>query len=134
MSKKNSGLKKFMLGAAVGVGLGFLFAPKEGSETRKELKEKLNELVDSAKKLNKEDVVKAVEIKVKDIKQAIDDLDSETVIKSAHQKAKKLKKMVEELAKYAADKSAPALDKTINAIQKKTDKVIDGVLDKLENK
>ena len=36
MSKK-SGLGKFLAGAAIGVGLGILFAPKSGAETRKEL-------------------------------------------------------------------------------------------------
>ena len=39
MSKK--GLGKFVAGAAVGAGLGILFAPKKGTEIRKELKEKI---------------------------------------------------------------------------------------------
>ena len=43
MSKKSIG--KFISGAAIGVGLGFLFAPKKGSETRKELKGKIDELI-----------------------------------------------------------------------------------------
>ena len=47
MSKKNIG--KFLTGAAIGVGLGFLFAPKKGSETRKDLKKKSCEVMDKIK-------------------------------------------------------------------------------------
>ena len=43
MSKK--GLGKFIAGVSVGTCLGILIAPKSGKETRKELKEKGNELV-----------------------------------------------------------------------------------------
>ena len=35
-TKKKSGVGKFILGALVGAGLGVLFAPKAGSETRKD--------------------------------------------------------------------------------------------------
>ena len=42
MSKKKKGFGKFLAGALVGAGLGVLFAPKKGSETRKELKLKMD--------------------------------------------------------------------------------------------
>ena len=45
MSKESKkGFGKFALGTAVGVGLGFLFAPKSGKETRKELNRVKREL------------------------------------------------------------------------------------------
>ena len=47
MGKK--GLGKFVAGAAVGVGLGMLFAPKAGEETRRDLKEKFDELLEQIK-------------------------------------------------------------------------------------
>ena len=43
MSKKG-GFGKFLGGIALGAGLGILFAPKSGEETRKILKEKLEVL------------------------------------------------------------------------------------------
>ena len=49
MNKKGAG--KFVLGAAVGAGLGLLFAPKPGKELRKDLKNKMEELIKKAKEL-----------------------------------------------------------------------------------
>ena len=48
--EKKSGLGKFIAGAAIGAGLGILFAPRKGSETRAALKAKMNELVAQIKK------------------------------------------------------------------------------------
>ena len=42
--KKKSGLGKVVAGAAIGVGLGVLFAPKSGKETRNDIKEKVKTL------------------------------------------------------------------------------------------
>ena len=39
----SKGLNKFLVGAAVGVGIGVLIAPKKGSETREDLKKKILE-------------------------------------------------------------------------------------------
>ena len=39
MSKK--GLGKFVLGAGIGAGLALLFAPKKGSDLRRDIKRKL---------------------------------------------------------------------------------------------
>ena len=44
MSKKGFG--KFLAGVAVGIGIGVLFAPKKGSETRHDLKIKMDDLLD----------------------------------------------------------------------------------------
>ena len=55
MSKK-SGVGKFIAGAAIGAGLGILFAPKKGSETRKKLKEKIDDMVIKIKSVDAEDI------------------------------------------------------------------------------
>ena len=51
MGKKRKGFGGFLFGALVGVGIGVLFAPKSGKETRKELKEKFDELVKKVKEM-----------------------------------------------------------------------------------
>mgnify|MGYP003462991987 CR=1 FL=1 len=53
---RKSGLGKFLAGAAIGVGLGILFAPKSGAETRKEKKEKIDDLVVKVKELDVKEV------------------------------------------------------------------------------
>ena len=84
--KKGKGLGKFVAGALVGAGLGVLFAPKSGSETRKELKIKLDELMRKIKNIDLEDVKVEVENKIDDIKAALTDLDGEKVLDIAKKK------------------------------------------------
>ena len=67
MSKKSNGLGKFLAGAAIGVGLGVLFAPKAGSETRKELKEKIDELIVKVKELDVKEVRDSITMKIENI-------------------------------------------------------------------
>ena len=76
MSKK-SGIGKFVAGAAIGAGLGILFAPKKGSETRKDLKEKLDNVVAKIKSVDTEEVKAMFEEKVDEIKAELEDLDKE---------------------------------------------------------
>jgi gas vesicle protein len=52
MSEKDSGASfavGFLFGAVVGVAIGFLYAPKPGSETRAMLKEKAETAAEKAK-------------------------------------------------------------------------------------
>ena len=44
MKKNKKGFGALFAGLAVGAGLGVLFAPKKGSETRRELKAKMDDL------------------------------------------------------------------------------------------
>ena len=43
MSKK--GIGKFVLGASLGAGLALLFAPKKGSDLRRDIKRKLDDFM-----------------------------------------------------------------------------------------
>lgn len=86
MSKKGFG--KFLAGASLGAGLALLFAPKKGSETRQELKLKLDELWTKAKNVDADEVKEAFQKKVDEIKKELSDLDKEKAIDLAKKKVK----------------------------------------------
>ena len=74
MSKeKKKGMGRFVLGAMVGASLGVLFAPKKGSETRKELKEKIDELVGKVKEIDVAEVKENIEAKIEELKCELED-------------------------------------------------------------
>ena len=119
----SKGLGKFVAGAAIGVGLGVLFAPKSGEDTRKELKAKLDELVEQAKNVDIAAVKKDITRKVEDIKMELVDLDKEKALEIAKEKGEALKAKAQELVELAKDKGTPALKKTANDILDKVVKV-----------
>lgn len=132
MSKKGFG--KFVLGAAIGAGLGILFAPRSGKETRKMLKDKMDDLVKKAKELDKEEVKEAVITKINEIKEGIKNLDKETAIELAKKEGKKIRDKAEDLVEYVKEKGTPVMEKTADAIRLKAIDVTKEVLNKLESK
>jgi len=132
MSKKKSGFGKFLLGGAIGAGLGMLFAPKAGSETRKELKVKLDDLLQKVKEIDIDEVKEEFELKIYEIKEELADLDKEKVLKIAKKKSKEIQKKVEELVDYAVEKGTPVLETAANNVREKAIDVTKEVLSKLE--
>lgn len=132
--EKGSGIGKFVLGAAIGAGLGILFAPKKGSETRAELKVKIDELVEQAKKIDVEEVKAEFLNKVDDLKEELSDLDREKVMDIAKRKAADLKIKSQELVDLAIDKGTPILRDAAEEVRLKAVDVTKDVLKKLENK
>jgi len=132
MSKKKSGLGKFVLGAALGGALGVLFAPKKGSETRKELKKKIKELVEKVKGIDKEELKEELEEKIDEIVEGIKDLDKETVVEKAKEKALVLKVKAEELFELAKEKGTPILQKTAKEVKEKILEVLKEIEKKLK--
>lgn len=134
MSKeKKSGLGKFLAGAAIGAGLGVLFAPKKGSEIRADLKVKIEDLVRQIKKIDIEEVKEEFEAKLETLKEELTDLDKEKVLEIAKKKSKELKEKAQELVDLAIDKGTPILRDMAEEVRLKTIDVTKEVLKKLEN-
>ena len=131
MSKKK-GLGKLFTGIAIGTGLGVLFAPKKGTETRTQLKAKIDEMFTRLKDVDADDVKDTIETKIYEIKEGLTDLYKEKVLSIAKKKAKQIQDMAEELVDYAIEKGTPVLEKTANSIREKAIDVTKEVLDKLE--
>lgn len=134
MSKKKGRMKHFAIGALVGAGIGILFAPRSGKDTRESLKKKMNELLEKIKDLDKEDVKEAIELKINNIKEAISNLDKETVLESAKKQCRKIRDLAEDLVDYVVDKGTPVLESAASAVRYKAIDVTKEVLNKLESK
>ena len=132
------GRGKFVAGAitgvAIGAAAGVLLAPKSGEETRKELAVKINDVLDKAKKLKKEDAITYIETSIEKIKKDIASLDKEKVKKNAQKKAKEIQKELEELVSFAKEKGTEELEKATEALRTKALEVSKGVVKKLEEK
>lgn len=131
---KNKGLGKFLVGLGIGAGLGVLFAPKAGSETRSELKKYIEDFIDSLKEIDVNEVRDEFLNKIEDIRNELEDLDKEKVLKAAKKKAKEIQEKCESLVELAIEKGTPVLEDAANEVKEQTIKVIKEVLDKLENK
>ena len=131
MSKK-SGMGKFILGAGIGAGLALLFAPQEGSKTRKELKDKLAELYEKAKQIDVEDVKADVLQRVEELRMQVKDLDKEKALDIAKSQAKKIEKKANELYDIAKEKSAPVVEKAAKEVKETALKAAKEVVSRLE--
>jgi gas vesicle protein len=133
-NNKKGGKGKFVLGALIGAGLGILFAPKKGSETRKELKNKLDELISKAKDVNLDELRESLEVKIEEIRTELEELDREKVIKIAREKTELLKQKTDELVKIAVKKGTPVIKKAAEEVREKAILATKEILNRLENK
>lgn len=131
--KKNT-LGTLLTGAAIGAGLGILFAPRKGSETRKKLGEKINELYKKVKELDYGEIKEDLVEKINEIKEELKDLDKEKALEIAKRKSEDIKKKIEELAVLAKQKSTPVIEQTIEDLRKTAIKMSKEITKKLEEK
>ena len=130
MSKK--GIGKFVLGASLGAGLALLFAPKKGSDLRRDIKRKLDDFMKDVDKLTVEDIKKEFTVRVDNITKELEDLDKEKVEKIAKKKAKELQKKADELIDLAKEKGTPVLEGIADDLKNKVISVCTEVINKLE--
>lgn len=126
------GMGKFVLGAGLGAAIGLMFAPKNGEETRKDLKQALDDFIEKIKNTDTEEVKQTIELKIDEIKEGIANLDKETVLEEAKKTAKKLQDAASELVDYAVEKGTPVLQKSATSVKQKVIKVAKDVTKKLE--
>lgn len=130
MSKK--GLGKFVLGTGIGAGLALLFAPKKGSDLRRDIKRKFDEFMKDVDKIEIEDIKESFTKKVDEIKKELEDLDKEKVEKIAKKKAKELQRKAEDLVDLAKEKGTPVLEGIADDLKHKVICVCTEVINKLE--
>ena len=129
---KKNGFGKFIAGAAVGAGLGLLFAPKTGKETREILKKKFDEVLEQVKSIKAEDVKASIVKKVNELQKELKDLDKEKALKIANQKATKIQKKADELYKLAVEKGTPVVEKSVSELKQATADALKKIVAKLE--
>ena len=120
------GVGKFLAGAALGGALGVLFAPKKGSESRQDLKDKATDVAKKVKNADYAEIKKEIETKIANLKEEVKDLDKEKALDIAKQKAKQLKKQ-------ANDKGTPVLEKAAEEAKAKTISILNATIKKLES-
>lgn len=127
--KKKSAL---LGGIAIGAGLGVLFAPKKGKETRNDLKIKINDLVTKAKTMDMDDVKEYVITKTEEIEKSLTELDTEKVLDVAKKKAKVIEKNAKDLVNFVKEKGEPVLLDAAENVRQKAISMTKNVLEKLE--
>lgn len=129
---KKSGLGKFAFGAGLGAAIALLFAPKKGSDLRRDIKKKIDAFMADVDQLTVAEIKEEFTNKVEEIKKGIEELDKETVVKAAKKKGEELKEKAAQLVNLAKEKGTPVLEGVAEDLKEKTVSVAKEVIEKLE--
>ena len=111
-----------------------LFAPKKGSDLRRDIKKKIDDIIKDVDQMKVEDIKKEFKDKVEEVTNGIEDLNKEKVLKAAKKKGKELQDKAEDLVKLAKEKGTPVLEGMANDLREKVISAAQEVIDKLEEK
>ena len=126
------GFGKFIGGLALGAGLGLLFAPDKGENTRKMLAKRIDELRNKIKEVDMDEVKDELLYKVETLQAQLKDLDKEKVKDVDLKQANKIKAKAEEIYKYAIEKGTPVVEKSADEVRRQALKVVKDLETKLD--
>ena len=133
MSRKG-GFGKFIGGLAIGAGLGLLFAPDTGENTRKLLAKKITDLRNKVKEIDIDEVKDELLYKVETLQAELKTLDKDKAKDIALKQATKIKEKAEDLYKFAIEKGTPVVEKAADDVRRQALKVVKDIQNKLEEK
>ena len=126
--------RSFATGALIGAGLGILLAPKEGSETRQDLKKSFDNLVDTIKNIDIEETKAVFFNKVNEIKNDLSNLDKESAKELAEEKIQIVEEKCDELIEEAKKIETPMVEKAATEVKKNVTASLKEVVGELEEK
>ncbi len=124
--------RSFFTGALVGVGLGILLAPKEGSETRNDLKTSFALLVDTIKNIDIEESKLSLLNKVKEIKEELSSISSDMAKDIVKEKVSLITMKCNELISDAKEIGAPVVERVANEVKHGATSLLDEFLIELD--